>query len=711
MQTPADPRRWRVLLLALDALALLVTIFLIYTYLDEQAQIENRALASAQLQARAAADQIDRVFTQVMRLANQLADDLSSGAQPYAEIRERLRAEVTAHPDIDGFAVTFEPFVYDPELRLYQHYIYRANGAFETLDGATYDYSIPPGSAPDAPQTAWYHAPLERGAMWNEPFLATGAGRVLIEYGVPFYRVGASERTRETAAGVVTLDYSVQDMRALIGALELGATGYGYVFTPSGTLLAHPIGDYVINQSIFALADRAGDSALRSAAENALAGTPTRLRTTDPVTGEETWTFLEPLPSTGWGLGVVLNRAEFQLDARSNAIRQMEIAIAAAVTIFLATLIIAFPKGYSTRELWIISGVFSILCIVLIGFSWAVTLTALAPDNVRITNHAALNRYVETYTRASGSATPPTQIPTGVLLQAVEFSSPTSVRVNGYIWQRYPAGEGAPDIDQGFMLPGQIGEEAIFDEVQRKQIGDEEWTLWYFGVTIKQRFDPSLFPFDRRTIDLRITPLDFDAPIILTPDLASYDLINPRLLPGLDYEFAINNWLIQASAFGYRQPSYNTTFGIPSRAAAASAPELHFTVETQRSFIGPFMAYLLPGIVVSLMLFAYLLNERAAESKETIKESLSFGAALFFVIAVAHASLRDSVGAIGLTYMEYLYILLYLAIVLVTVNSFFVVHYPDWSLIRFRDNLPIKLIYFPLLTGSLMLITLITFLN
>lgn len=711
MHTPSAPTRWRVLLLALDALALIVTIFLFYRYLDEQSQIEDRALASAQGQARAAADQIDGVFADVMLLANRLADDLTSGAQPYAEIRERLLAEVTARPDIDGFAATFEPYVYDPELRLYQHYIYRANGVFESLDGATYDYSIPPGSAPDAPQTAWYHAPLERGAMWNEPFLATGAGRVLIEYGVPFYRVGASERSRQNAAGVVTLDYSVQDMRALLSALELGATGYGFVFTPSGTLLAHPIGDYVINQSVFALADRAGDSTLRGAAEGALAGTPTRIRTTDPITGEQSWTFLEPLPSTGWGLGVVLNRAEFQLDPRTNAIWQMEIAIAAAVTIFLAALIVAFPKGYSTRELWVISGIFSILCITLIGFSWAVTLTALAPDGVRITDRAALDRYVETYTQASGSATPPIQIATGVLLQTVEFPNPTSVRMNGYIWQRYPAGESAPDIDQGFMLPGQIGEEAILDEIQRQEIGDEEWILWYFGVSLKQRFDPSLFPFDRRTLDLRITPLDFDAPVILTPDLASYDLINPRLLPGLDSEFAINNWLIEASAFSYRQPSYNTTFGIPSRAASAAAPELHFTVETQRSFVGPFMAYLLPGIVVALMLFAYLLNERAAESKQTIKESLSFGAALFFVIAVAHASLRDSVGAIGLTYMEYLYILLYLAIVLVTVNSFLIVHYPGWSLIRFRDNLPVKLIYFPLLTGSLMLITLITFLS
>lgn len=699
--------RPRAIIVMLCGALFAVTLYLTYRYTADRAALESAALQSAQVQADRAATHIDSVFVDVMQIANTLADDLTRGDQPYAAIQDRLAAEVETRPDIDGIAVTFEPFVYQPHTRLYQYYRYRENGVFAVLDGATYDYTTPPGT-PDAPNTNWYHAPLDNGAVWNEPFLATGAGKVLIEYGVPFYRTGA-QPTRANAAGVVTVDYSVQDMRALINGLELGATGYGFVITPSGTFLAHPIADYVVNQSMFAVADAIGSAALRQAVERALAGEAVRIELDDPVTGELSWTFFQPLPATGWVLGVVLNKADYALDARTTALDQMRIAAAAALTVFFAALVIAFPQGYSTRELWAISGLVSLLCLALIVLTWVVTGAVDQAIGVRVTDRAALGRYIDNYTRTSRVAQPPIEIPTGVLIQALEFPDPTTVRINGLVWQSYPAGDDAPAIERGVMLPGRIGEESTYDEVSRVVIDGREVIVWYIGMTIKQAFDPALFPFDNRLIDLRLMPRDLIANVVLTPDLASYDLINPRLLPGLDADAAIHNWRVIASTFTYQQPTYTTTFGIPSRAAATAPPELHFTIATQRGFVGPFVAYLLPGIVVMLMLFGFLINERQMGDKDEINGALNFGAALFFVIAVAHSSLRDTIGAIGLTYLEFLYLLLYLAIIAVVGNTFLVVKRPQMRMIRFRGNLAIKLAYFPVLLGVLLLLTLVTF--
>ena len=64
-------------------------------------------------------------------------------------------------------------------------------------------------------------------------------------------------------------------------------------------------------------------------------------------------------------------------------------------------------------------------------------------------------------------------------------------------------------------------------------------------------------------------------------------------------------------------------------------------------------------VVAGVMVFGYLLNGNKPDEPEEIVTALSYTAALFFVIAVVHATLRESAAAIGLTYLEYLYLFLY----------------------------------------------------
>lgn len=115
-----------------------------------------------------------------------------------------------------------------------------------------------------------------------------------------------------------------------------------------------------------------------------------------------------------------------------------------------------------------------------------------------------------------------------------------------------------------------------------------------------------------------------------------------------------------------------------------------------------FIAFLLPALVAGVMVFGYLLNGNKPDEPEEIVTALSYTAALFFVIAVVHASLRESAAAIGLTYLEYLYLFLYVAILLVAANTFVFVRYPNFPLVRYGDNLISKLLYWPtLLAGTL----------
>jgi hypothetical protein len=52
-------------------------------------------------------------------------------------------------------------------------------------------------------------------------------------------------------------------------------------------------------------------------------------------------------------------------------------------------------------------------------------------------------------------------------------------------------------------------------------------------------------------------------------------------------------------------------------------------------------------------------SRSGAGDEHDLVSALSDAAALFFVMVVAHTALRDSIAAVKMTYLEYLYILLY----------------------------------------------------
>lgn len=701
------PRLLAVMLVALALVLLVVLAALISSYSNHREQLLQRAFSSAQSQAFDAARTISRSFTEVMTIASTVSIDLTSGDLPYQDITERLFEEVDKHPDIDGLAITFQPYVYDPAERLYQEYIYKTpQGTFDTLIGASYDYSQPPTDAPDSPQTAWYHGPLANGAMWNEPFFATGAQKVLIEFGIPFYQEVDGERE---AAGVVTIDYSVADMRDLVAGLDLGATGYGFVISPSGTILAHPVQDVVATQSIFDYAEAVDNDALAEAAQRALNGEQFHVEMTDTLTGEASWLFFEPVPMTDWALGVVLNQSEYAPDSSQTLREQTTILLVVAALVLIAiSLLVRLHRGRK-QALWAVSLAFSLIGIVLIVMVWYLANLWSRPGNViQITSQTALDSYLTNYEERSQltNGARPLRIPTGVFVQAVQFPDPMSVTVNGYIWQRYPVDS---DVQRGFMLPQRIGEEATLDEVYREVEDDQELVIWYIGVTLRQSYNPTRYPFDSRDVTIRLMPLALADNIVLTPDLESYALVTPGLLPGLDPEVGVNNWQMENSAFSYAEVTYNSTLGLAQRADYTQFPELRFTIESQRYVVGPFIAYLLPGVVAAMMLFAFLVNEHDPGEKAELSEALNYAAALFFVIAVAHTALRDGIAAVGLTYLEHLYILLYITIIAIGLNTYVLVKQPKAWIVQYQSNLIVKLLFWPMMIGALLVSTLVVF--
>lgn len=698
------------LLVLILVIALGLTATQIVLYIDLRTQLEATALTAARQQAEEATAALTTGIDQVMTVGEAVATELETGALPYDELTEQLSQVLGDFEALFGIAVTFTPFSYDPDLELYQVYVSRNRvGEIIVQEGATYNYTLPQNGDPDLPNTDWYLEPLANGAQWNDPFFATGAQQVLIEYAVPFHAVDDPDQI----VGVVTLDFTLLGTRILLERLDLGARGYAYLTDRDGQFLANPISDYVLVESFASLAAADDNETLATLAEFTEAQEAFTISLEDPLVGGQAWMFSQPIISTGGMLGVVINQQDFAPSIRETLQAQMLMALTIGLSLWaFLSLVWRIDKG-ETHALVLSAATYTFICLGLVVLAWALKSQLGRDTPAAITSEAQITTALAA-TRPDAALLDETlpleiiEIPTGIQIEAMDFDSPTSATLNGLVWQRLPANL-PDDFIEGFRLPQRIGPESAIEEIYRAQQGTETIVIWSVDIVLRQDFDPQLFPFDARFIGMRLEPADLRGNVVLVPDLRGYDLIAPELKPGVDSEVFLYNWRLEGSFYHYERVVQNTHFALTSRLASPPLPTLNYTIILERRFIGPFIAYLLPGIIVSLMVYAYMLRDRDPGDENEIDNTLNYAAALFFVVVVSHAALRDNTAAVGITYMEYFYLLIYIGIITVALNDIVIAKRPQFLFVTFHNNLLPRLLFWPVVSTTILIVTALVF--
>lgn len=326
---------------------------------------------------------------------------------------------------------------------------------------------------------------------------------------------------------------------------------------------------------------------------------------------------------------------------------------------------------------------------------------------------AEVDRVLATHLGPGADGAPPLLVPTGILVQSLEFLGANNVQVTGYVWQQYGP-EVPEDITRGIVFPEAVTEAYGAEEVYRADQGDTELIGWYFHATFRQPFDYSQYPFDRQDVWIRLWHPNFERDVLLVPDFAAYRNLDPRSLPGLEEQFVYGEWEPMVSAFSFVDHHYNTTFGFDPGSAEGVFPELYFNLALKRSFLGPFVDQVLFAAAVALMLFLVLVLTASDEDRKTrfgFSPSGALGATsgLLFAVILKHAQLRAAIGQQGIAYLEVLPLLFYLVIPLVAVNA--IVLAAPWHVpvVEWNHNLLPKLLYWPLLLGLLLAVTLAVF--
>ncbi|MBE14740.1 MAG: hypothetical protein CL867_00670 [Cytophagaceae bacterium] len=347
-------------------------------------------------------------------------------------------------------------------------------------------------------------------------------------------------------------------------------------------------------------------------------------------------------------------------------------------------------------------------------------------QSAQLKDQATVTRYLKKV-MAEDAIAPLKKIPTGLFIQSLKFYNSSEVSLTGYLWQRYDYSESnalrLEEGEIGFIFPEQVnsGSDITPIEVYREKTAQGELIGWYFEVTVRQPFDYSKYPFDHKTVWLRIWPKDFTKNIVLTPHLASYKGTGIKDRFAYEKAIVLGSWSHQDTYFNYKLATYDTNFGFLQNLGDTrndivgwdkQFPELHMNIVVKRKFENAFVVYLLPLFLITALLFGATLT---ISSEKKTKDSLGFNAfgfigatsGLFFVLMLAHIQLRQEFEGTSIVYIEYFYIFMYIFLVLVTANAYlFSIRYKggkNW--IVYRNNLLPKLLFWPIFTCVLVIIT------
>lgn len=649
---------------------------------------------------------VDKELKELMEATVSISDGLTSGKMNSDILTKQMESKLTANKNVLGIGVLYVPYAYSSNKRLHSIYFERRNGNINQVQiEKLFDYT----------KENWYHEISARGAFWVEPFSGVFSEETVVLFGVPFYQIDSVTKESKIA-GIIIVTTPLESLSHILSSLNLGESGYAFLLYSNGAFISHP-DDTLIKEhkNIYQSIAEAGSVGNLSDILNAVKGKSTIIDFFNKSTGQSSWIVFEPIKSAGWTLGAFFFKNDVNIDFNTLRHNLIKISLLVLMTAGLFFIFILFFLKRGTQLLWGISIILTILFIVEIGFIWylRLTLTSAKPGNrLIIVDREGLNKFIRIQLRKGAGLNEEkiVKIPTGVYIDSLSFISANDVKITGYIWQKY-----SEDISQtlmrGFYFPDAVShsEEKMF---QLKKSNYEEWA-WRFNSIIRQNFDYSTFPFDSKEIYIGMRHNDLNSSVLIIPDLDTYRLMNPSNLPGLKKEMIFPGWTIKHCFFSYS--SEDEQSNISNNIPKGQNPKLNYTIILQRKFLGPFITNLLPLIVISFILFALIMSVTNVKQKaDTLgyKFGSLLGACsgLFFAILIAHIGLRNTLASTGIVYLEYFYFIIYFIIILIGTSAMlFVTKKDEFKLLSYEDYLIPKLLYWPIILGSGLVITLVMF--
>jgi len=284
-------------------------------------------------------NKIGALLSATQKVPENIAYFLENSTNDEQELFQVLYAIVEKNPEIYGAAIAFEPYMFKKDRKFFAPYFYKAYGAinFKYLD-EHYNYFL----------WDWYQIPKEiERPEWAEPYFGEGGGILMSSYSVPFYKKVDNKRQ---IAGVIVVDISLENLRNIVSSIKILQSGYGFLISKNGTFVTHPLKEFIMNETIFTVAEAREDPQLRDVGRKMIKGghgvAPMWVKSA--VTGKSCWMAYMPITSSGWSLGVLFPQDELMADITS--LNQIVLFLGITGLILLAVAVVFIARSI-TRPL------------------------------------------------------------------------------------------------------------------------------------------------------------------------------------------------------------------------------------------------------------------------------------------------------------------------------------------------------------------------
>lgn len=665
----------------------------------------------AALKTQEIANAINKKLTRLVFTAEELAENLQHSALDKHAIETELKKSELNHTNFYALGAAFDLYKISPQLRLFAPFIY-LNDASNKIDGLDHHYDYTNGNtSSDVNDQHWFALGSAGQRGWLPPSFDMAHKQHVLKYVTPI----RSSKNEDAVEGVVFLDIELEWIRQQVENHNVGENAYAVIVNELDQVIYHGLKS----------SQKVVNGLNESVSPDYLANFNTGQLGRNKLTGRPAWLHLHPVGTTGWKVLTVINidsrneqlsagEHKAQLIKKTDVIAWIAHAVVLSLTLYLWVAVIR--QQFSARNLWrhafIVSLIFT-LGIVSVWVCEYLTPSPIRDNSLLLSNRAAVGQFQDDYTIKSIKEykTPLIYIPTGIFIQSIEFLNATNVTLTGYLWQRYPR-EYEETITHGIIFPEAV--QSTLTENYEYEDDHEIVKSWYFEATLRESFDYSKYPFDRQLLWARLWHKDFSDNVILVPDFKSYDSLHPNMLPGIEQDFVLSGWSLMRTFFDIRINTYNANFGNANFSNRDQMPELYFNVELSRNILNPFIAHLFPLAVVLLMLYALVLTISRKESSLKffgfdVSNVIASSSALFFVLLIMHVQLRGELSTNSIVYMEYFYLISYITILMITINSILFSWDPPVKLVGYRDNLMPKLIYWPTLLAWFFVLTVFLF--
>ncbi|MBI5568547.1 MAG: SpoIIE family protein phosphatase [Desulfomonile tiedjei] len=290
-------------LLVLCGTAAVFAFVLYRSGLSSEELIVTDAKRSAEDRARSVARQLDSRLQTVAKITEIMVLALESGNWDERTLFELIRRVVKDNKDVYGTAVAFEPHAFNPDVKAYAPYYYKAPGGprFVQLGTETYDYFM----------QDWYHIPKEMSRpMWSAPYFDEGGGnRIMTTYSSPFFSRSGKDAVPKLR-GIVTADLTLERLTAMVSEVRMAETGFAFLISEQGTFLSHPDKSLEMRESMFSLAEERHKPELGRIGRDMIRNQSGILDVGDALRPEDCFLAYQRLDSTGWSVGVIFPKSE-----------------------------------------------------------------------------------------------------------------------------------------------------------------------------------------------------------------------------------------------------------------------------------------------------------------------------------------------------------------------------------------------------------------